>query len=203
METQNSFLQDKEIKGSIDAILLDKRRIYLVGGIDYKAALEINKTLRALDVINQDPIFIEINSVGGCIQSAFSIVNTMSQLTSQVVTVINGYACSAATLISVAGNLRVICENSVWMAHDMSGGISGDYSQKVIDRVDWIKKNWKQIEDHYKKYTKLTEKQVSEARTGELWLDYKKCEKAGITDYLLVNNKKTNIKQQPTKKAKK
>jgi ATP-dependent protease ClpP protease subunit len=87
-----------------------------------------------------------------------------------------------AGLISIVGKERYITKNAVWMGHDMSGGITGDYSGKVEYRADFIKKEWKMIENHLKSYTKLTDKEIETLRNGELWLQPEECLVKGIVD---------------------
>ena len=71
------------------------------------------------------------------------------------------------------------------MAHDMHGGISGDYAAKAIDRVDFVKWAQSKVFEILRKHTKLTEKELTKARHGELWLDAKDCKVKGIIDVIV------------------
>ena len=181
------MLASQERKGSVEEVLLDNRRLYIYGEINTVSAQELVKAIRYLNIKNTtDPIILEINSGGGDVCSGFAIVNAIKQSQAKIITVINGIAASMAGIISVAGDVRVVMPNSWWMAHDVSGGITGDYSKKVEYRAAWLQRHWKQLESHLKTFTKLTVKDIEQARNGELWLDYKECCKKKVTDYIIM-----------------
>lgn len=172
-------IMDFEI--DIDQILLHSRQVFLTGEITAKSATRMNRELLALSEIDDKPIAMWINSPGGSCPAGFSIIDTMTGLGVPVLTFINGYACSMAGLISIAGDKRVITKNSTWMAHEAYGG-GTDYVTKLMDRIDHIRNLDKVITAHLKKYTKLTKKDLAKARKGELWLTANQCKKKGVAD---------------------
>ncbi len=169
----------------VDDILLKHRRLFLYDEVNAEKMEKLVKQLFVLDGLNHKPIYLYINSPGGSINDGFSLINIMRFLKSPVITIINTEACSMGGLISVAGKQRFMTRNSFWMAHDMRGGIWGDYSGKVEYRADYIKKCWKMIETHLKTYTKLTAQDLQQARNGELWLTAEECLKKGVIDKIL------------------
>lgn len=178
-------------KIDIDQILLHYRQIFINGKIDEKMAHVIIQKLMALDRINNEPIVVYINSPGGCVDDGFAIIDVIKCLKSPIITVIIGNACSMAGIISIAGDIRMISKHSVWMSHDMAGGIWGDYTTKVIDRAEFLKKEQRKIFQFIREHTKLSEKEIYQAITGELWLYPVDCLKKGIVDGLIgVENAK-------------
>jgi len=179
----------KKIKGipelKIDDIVLKQRDLFLYSSVDDESILKLTKELLVLDSINHKPIKLWINSPGGSTMSGLSFINIMKRIKSKVITIINIQACSMASQISVAGDERWMVKNGWWMAHDMSGGIGGDYSAKVEYRAKWIAKHFKTLENNYKKYTNLTKKELEIARHGELWLTAEECLVKGIIDKLI------------------
>lgn len=170
---------------NLDNYLLNKRELFLFETVDSTSISKLIKEIKYLDFQNKKPIKIWINSPGGSTCDGLALVNIMKKVKSKIITIINSKACSMASIISIVGNERYIVKNGVWMAHDMRGGIWGDYSAKVEYRADWIKKHYQQLVDIYKQYTKLTEEDLKIARNGELWLQADECLKKGIVDKII------------------
>jgi len=166
-------------------ILIKNRQLFLYEAVTEKSAARIITSIMALDLENKKQITLWINSEGGSTTNGLAIINTMQAAKSKIITIINAQACSMASLISCAGDVRKIVANGEWMAHDMKGGIFGDYSDKVRDRAEWIEKHFQLLTDVYKKHTKLTKKDLERARHGELWLDAEQCLKKGIVDKII------------------
>lgn len=174
------------VKGEIktDQILLKKRQIFIYESINNHLARNVTKEMVALDQLNNEPIVLWINSGGGNIYDGFSIIDTMKRINSQVVTIINGMAASMAGIISVCGDVRIMTENSVFMAHDGRTGII-DYFEKVFDRTKFLKKLQSKVFTVYRNRTKLSERDLSIARNGELWLMAEDCLKKGVVDKVI------------------
>lgn len=166
--------------------LLNRTRIvYLCGEICSETAYEINKKLKALSIQHPNKIItLEINSPGGDIAAGMSIVDTIINLNTPIHTIITGEACSMASLISIVGTKRFITKHSAWMTHASSTFVS-DKVQNAMDRLKYEKKLEKNMDELYKKYTNLTEKDLDVARRGELWLNAKECLKKEIVDKIL------------------
>jgi len=178
----------------IDQILLRDRHLYLFETVREKITKELVQEMRALDRISNRPITLWINSPGGNIDCGFAIIDTIKGLRSPVITIISGEACSMAGIISVAGKLRYITENSTWMGHDMSGGIWGDYTTKVLDRAKMLEKLQKHVDEFLMEHTKLSKEDLKKATHGELWLDPYECLKKGIVDGVLSTRKRKRKK---------
>jgi len=169
-------------KLEVDDILLKHRTLFLTGEVKDENIVKLIKDIFLLDALNKKPIRIYINSQGGSVTDGFALIDSVKLIKSPITTVIIGKACSMAGLISIIGKERYITKNAVWMGHDMSGGITGDYSGKVEYRAEFIKKEWKMIENHLKTYTKLTDIEIQTLRNGELWLSPEECLVKGIVD---------------------
>lgn len=166
-------------------ILIKNREIFLYENINNESALRVIQELKALNLVNKKPITLWLNSSGGSVASGFAIINTIKSIKSKVTTIINSQVCSMGSLVAITGDERLIVKNGVFMAHDMKGGITGDYSQKVEDRAYFIKKYYKLIEEHLKGHTDLTTKEINRARAGELWLFADDCLDKGIVDKII------------------
>jgi len=171
-------------KLEVDDILLKHRTLFLTGEVKDENIVKLIKDIFLLDALNKKPIRIYINSQGGSVTDGFALIDSVKLIKSPITTVIIGKACSMAGLISIIGKERYITKNAVWMVHDLSGGITGDYSGKVEYRAKYISSLWKLIENHLKIYTKLSTEEINLARNGELWLNPQECLKGGVVDKL-------------------
>lgn len=172
-------------KLDIDQILLKKRQLFLFDKIDEMSSRHLIKNLIALDCLNHKSITLFINSGGGSVSDGFSIIDTMRRIKSPVITVIVGQACSMAGIISIAGSERCMSKNAIWMAHEMAGGVWGDYTSKVLDRAGFLRKEQKKLVDFIKKHTKLTKRELQKTQKGELWLYPEEALNKGIIDKII------------------
>ena len=173
-------------KIDVDQILLEARQLFLFEGITGEVARDLIKKMVALDKKKVAPITLYINSGGGEVDAGFSIIDSMNGIDSPVITIIVGMSASMAGIISIAGSQRFMTEHSVWMSHDMAGGVHGrDYTTKTIDRVAFMKKEQEKCEIFIAKHTKLTPEELTQARHGELWLTPQECLKKGIIDEVI------------------
>ena len=186
-KTSSRKRKDSEIK--IDQILLKRRQVFLFDVVKDATIRNLIKEIVALDNLNNDPIALYINSPGGSVDDGFALIDTINGIRSPVVTVIVGQACSMAGIISIAGDKRLMSKHSVWMSHDMAGGIRGDYTTKVIDRTEFLKREQKKLNDFIRKHTKLSEAEVQKATHGELWLYPEECLDKGIVDGIIGDEK--------------
>jgi ATP-dependent Clp protease protease subunit len=172
----------------VDLTLLKNRQIFLQEEINDKTAIDINKKLFALDTLNHNPIMLYIDSPGGSCSAGLSIINIMKTIDSPVVTIINSEVCSMGGHISIAGDKRVCYSNSVFMAHDMSTYME-DYSGKIKHRAKFLEKYYDLLEENLRKHTNLTEKELRQARDGELWLFADEMLDKGIVDEIILHDK--------------
>jgi len=77
----------------------------------------------------QDPLNIYINSGGGELSAAVSIVNTFKMYGGPIHTFVMGDCESAATLISLAGDWRYAYKSSIFMHHQAHLDIEDNYSK--------------------------------------------------------------------------
>lgn len=179
--------KDKEYKyPNIEKELLNNRNIYIFDTINDTLATKVIQQLMYLDSVNsKKEITIWINSGGGYVTDGLAIIDTMKQIKSPITTIIKGHACSMAAEISINGNTRKMTRHSVWMSHDMAGGIWGDYTTKVMDRAKHLKHVQETLLNNLKVNTKLTKNDLKKAQHGELWLTPEQCIKKGIVNEVI------------------
>ena len=181
-KTNNPQLRAMKYEVDIDQLLLHTRELYLYGEINTKSSFRLIRQLSGLAQLSNDPIALWINSPGGSVTDSFAIIDAIKGIKCPVFTIISGYACSGAGLISIAGDKRVITEYSQWMAHNMKCG-GWDDADKFFTRTDdYHKPLQKQIFQFYRDHTNLTEADLEKARYKELWLTPKEAETKKVVD---------------------
>ena len=135
------------------------------------------------DSYGSGKIMFHINSMGGCMYSAFSVVEHMLRNKYPITTVCEGCVASAAVLISLAGNERIIGKHSYMLIHEIRSSAWGKFSQLKDDM-----KNNKRLMKDMKKYlreksgNKLPKEELDELLQHDILWDHKKCLKYGLVD---------------------
>lgn len=99
-------------------------------------AESVSNALRQLDV---DVLYVRIHSPGGHAADGVAIGNLLRNHRAKVVSVIDGLAASAASVIAIAGDEVVMCPGSQMMLHDASVMTYGNEAQLRRD-AEWIGK---------------------------------------------------------------
>jgi ATP-dependent Clp endopeptidase proteolytic subunit ClpP len=173
-----------------------KNHIYFYCGVTKKTCLKLNNELRKLEynilnngqnILNKDKfIYIHINSFGGSVFAALSTIDTIQSLRVPIVSIIEGSAASAATMISICCNYRIILPNSLMLIHQLSSSTWGKMNE-LEDEMKNLKKLMKMITELYKKYTKLKPNKLDEILKHDIWWDSKECLKVGLVDEIFKN----------------
>jgi ATP-dependent protease ClpP protease subunit len=109
----------------------------VVGGYWFGFNAEsVSRALRGLDV---DTLYVRIHSPGGSAADGIAIANLLRNHKANVVTVVDGIAASAASVIAIAGDQIVMCPGSQMMIHDASMATYGNAAQLQRD-AEWIDK---------------------------------------------------------------
>lgn len=166
--------------------------IYFYCDVTNTSALKLNTTIKKLEIellilgikygSIDIPINLHINSEGGEISSALSIVDTIINSKVQIISIIEGIACSAATLISVVCPYRIICKNAHMMIHQLScTGLWGKMNE-LEDEFQNLKSTMTVIKNIYSEYTKINYKELPEILKKDINWNARKCLKQGLID---------------------
>lgn len=168
-----------------------KNHIYFYCGVSTKTSLKLNIELKRIaqsiidngkNLLNKDKyIYLHINSFGGSVFAAFSTIDTIINLKVPVVSIIEGAAASAATMISVMCDYRIIYPNSYMLIHQLSSSSWGKMDD-MEDEMCNLKELMKRIKTIYKKKTKINKDDLNEILKHDLWWDATKCLSAGLVD---------------------
>ena len=146
-----------------------------------------------------DEIIVNISSFGGEVAEGLSIYNQLKNHKAKVKTVCNGFACSIASIIFLAGDERVMCENSLLMIHNawsIASGNSNDFRKAADD----LEKITQQSINIYQEVSGLDEDKIKELLDNETWLDSKEAMELGFVTSI-QSEKKSSQASQSAKKA--
>jgi len=114
--------------------LLEDRIIFIGDEITNHSSNIIIGELLYLDSINNDDIYIYINSPGGSISAGLAIYDTMNYVKSNICTICIGMAASMGAFLLSSGTkgMRYALPNSEIMIHQPLGGAEGQATEIKI-----------------------------------------------------------------------
>ena len=148
-----------------------------------KNAEEYCCTLARVTSTKRMPIYLHINSEGGCIFSAFNAIDYIQASRVPVHTIIEGAAASAGTLISICGAKRYMRPNAHMLIHQLSSECWGKMAE-IEDQYSNLKHLMIRIKAMYKNNTSIPEKELRKLLKKDLWLDSEKCAEYKLIDGL-------------------
>lgn len=145
---------------------------------------------RALQSLDADNITVYINSYGGEVAEATAIYNQLKNNKAKITTVCDGFACSAASVIFMAGDERIMNKASRLMIHNAMSGASGNAQQlrKAADDLENI--NELSI-TAYMEHVSITQEELQELMDGESWIKPEDALEMGFATGI-VSNSNTN-----------
>lgn len=129
-------------------------------------------------------IYLHINSPGGCIVSAFSTVDVIIASPTPVITIIEGEACSAATMISVVGDERWMYKHAYMLIHQGSASMKGN-ARFLTDEFYTFCKMEEDSNQLYIDHSKITKEELYEVLKHDLMWDSHKCLEKGLVDKII------------------
>lgn len=131
---------------------------WLGTGSDKTDAYTLKDALQAVDTPN---LTVRINSRGGLVEEGFAIYSLLTEFKGKVKTIVDGWACSAASVIFMAGEERVVPENGLLMIHNAWSSATGD-SNVMKKASEDLEKITQPSVDIYVKKTGLPEETIKE-----------------------------------------
>jgi len=172
-------------------------RIYFYSEVTRSKVLTLNKKLTSLNtsILNQvntleldgpqAQIRLHINSFGGSVFSGLSACDSIKKSKVPLISIIDGCAASAATLMSVVASERYMQEHAFMLIHQLSSVSWGKYEELK----DSMKSNdllMKTIKDIYIEHTKIPKKKLTAILKHDLWWNARTCLKYGLIDEIVV-----------------
>ena len=177
--------QQGEIHYDIFSRLLKERIILLNNEINDTTSNIWIAELLYLASINDDDIYIYINSPGGSITSGLALYDTMMYIKPKVITICVGLAASMVAFILSSGYKRYALENSEIMIHEPSTNYSGNASD-IFNHTKWLERIKNKVDYILAKNTKHTIDEIVSATLRDNFMDSKTALEFGIIDEILT-----------------
>ena len=168
--------------------------IYFNDDITMHSVTNLNRSIRELqneliimgvkNGIDPPPIKLHITTYGGLVHAAFSAIACIKTSKVPVHTIIDGYAASAGTLISVCGARRYINRHSSMMIHELSAGTWGRMSV-MEDQMEDLKKMMVKLKEIYTSHSNLTNKQLDKILKKDSDWYAEECLEKGLVDEII------------------
>lgn len=127
----------------------------------------LSKQLEKLGDVTQLDVYI--NSYGGEVAEGVAIYNALKRQKAKVRTICDGFACSIASVIFMAGEERVMNEASMLMIHNAWTFAEGN-SAELRKQADDLDKITKLSIETYKANSTLTEEEIVALMDAETWI---------------------------------
>lgn len=161
-----------------------KGNIYISGLI---GTFNGEKGIELIDVISQvkkqpeaDGFNVYIDSDGGVVDTGFDIYNYLKSLNKPITTIGSGIVASIATVIFMAGENRMVRENTPFMVHLPWGGTTGT-SDEIEQYANDLRAIEKKMTGFYTKALGLEEEAILPLLREETWLTADQLSTLGFT----------------------
>ena len=176
--------------------LLKDMIIFLEGAIGEHTSSLLSSQLLFLESQAPDKdIFMYINSPGGLVTAGLAMYDTMQFIKCDISTLIIGQACSAGSLLAMAGTKgkRYALKNSRIMIHQPSGGYSGQATDILI-HAEEITKIKKRLNQMYADHTGQSLEVINDAMERDKFMSPEEALKFGLVDKIITSRSDVETK---------
>tara|TARA_B100001094_G_scaffold50362_1_gene45856 strand:+ start:3014 stop:3604 length:591 start_codon:yes stop_codon:yes gene_type:complete len=186
--------EDEDDDDKNDDIKVVNNRIYFYANVSRKNVLKLNIAIQEVrdklkvqtNEIDADHarIYLYIQSDGGCVFSGISAMDHINRCDVPVVTIVDGYVASAATLMTIAGKERYAYPNSHMLIHQLHTEMWGRF-EELRDEMENNANLQKRMREIYGKFTNIPQTLMNKIMTKEINLNADECLKYGIVDKII------------------
>lgn len=148
MTTNQSVHENNNILDSIHTYNIDpkNREIFLHSyvsdnesepGVDYRAAINLEKNIRYLSSLSNDPILIHMHLPGGEWEDGMAMYDTIRLCKPKIIMLAYGKVHSSSSVIFQSPDLRILMPNANMLIHYGSISIDGEHSKAATSNVQW------------------------------------------------------------------
>ena len=152
-----------------------KADIYIYGDItswpwyeDEVSSYTLSKELQELGDVEEINIFI--NSYGGEVAEGLAIYNALKRHNAKINTYVDGFACSIASVIFMAGDNRYMSDTSLLMIHNAWTYTHGN-AEELKKQAEDLEKITQASINAYMKHLNIEEEELKELMDNETWLN--------------------------------
>jgi ATP-dependent Clp endopeptidase proteolytic subunit ClpP len=175
--------------------IIDNNELYFYNEVNNESVFILNKSLNDLsrqllitkinfDLQETPHIKLHINSDGGEVFGALSIVDRITSSKVPIHSYAEGLVASASTLISVCCHKRYIRKNSILLIHQVRSWFEGTY-ESFNDEKQNMDLVMKIIKNVYLKHTKFTEDELNTLLKRDIYLNAEDAIRYGLADEII------------------
>lgn len=147
--------------------------LYIYGDITsypwFEGDVSAGNIIEEIKNISADVINVYISSYGGEVQAGLAIYNALKRHKAKVRTICDGFACSIASVIFMAGEERIMNDSSLLMIHNAWSFAEGN-AKDLRKQADDLEKITQASITAYKAHSTLSEEQIVEMMDNETWI---------------------------------
>lgn len=152
----------------------DSATLYIYGDITsikwFENDVCVYDLAKEIGDLNGKALTVRINSYGGEVAEGLAIYNLLKSYAGEVTTICDGFACSAASVVFMAGAKRIMPRSSLLMIHNAWTWASGDADdlRKAADDIEKITQPSIEI---YTSVSNLDADEIKAMMDAETWID--------------------------------
>ena len=152
----------------------DSATLYIYGDITsikwFENDVCVYDLAKEIGDLNGKALTVRINSYGGEVAEGLAIYNLLKSYAGEVTTICDGFACSAASVVFMAGAKRIMPRSSLLMIHNAWTWASGDADdlRKAADDLEKITQPSVEI---YTSVSNLDADEIKAMMDAETWFD--------------------------------
>lgn len=173
--------EDHENGGKIE-FDLKLRKIFINCEIRPQCLTEFQLAFHALE-LEDGPITVYINSLGGCLFTSLGIYNLLKNSRCVIHTIVTSCASSGASFIALAGHKRSAYKSSMFFVHEPVDEIGGEF-HKIRESYKGSKKCLDCIIDIFHEHTGKAKSSIRRDLLNNKWLMAKEALNYGTKGFI-------------------
>jgi len=167
----------------VEEFMVRTRRLLVVGEINEIASTHICSYLQLFS-LRKEPVYMYINSPGGCLASGYAIIDQMLACRCPIHTIVRGQSHSMAAMIAAFGakGHRYATPNSSMMLHSVIIQSSPDSIERHGQMTGYLEEDYKRKVAALARRMKVTTKQLLQLMSETKWMSPQQAVKVGMID---------------------
>lgn len=163
----------------------DNAELYIYGDIASDGHKWSKNDVSANDIVNQlqglnaKKIDVYINSYGGEVAQGLAIYNVLKRKKCKVTTICDGFACSIASVIFMAGTCRKVNKNSLLMIHN-AWTIAQGNAEQLEKQAEDLRLIDEAVKQAYLEEVNISDEELKNLLDAETWITPEKAVEMGF-----------------------
>jgi ATP-dependent Clp protease protease subunit len=155
----------------------------------YESDITSHDLVKEIEELDVDVIHCYINSYGGEVAEGLAIYNALKRHKAKVKTYCDGFACSVASVVFMAGDERIMSASSLLMIHNAWMWAAGDANElrKQADDLEIINEASNNV---YLEHVNISKDKLQEMLDKETWLTAQEALDMGFCTTVVNDRKK-------------